>query len=237
MLVSFLIWVMKVSMKCWVGCVGQGIWWPSHTGGDFKPQPMLTSKRKSNHSLHQKPGNTEYLFLNTFFCRRQKSWLGCSNGRFLQALPHGAIGKCTWWIPLASVTNWEDKSILLEWFRFPKVLQSIPAELIRVQLTGSHYCQSHQLAWISQGGKSKKNALKMNKSIFHDLCKLIFPKEGPILSIVTSLWCSCMAWLACGSPSKREEAFQELSVSISETKSILDTDEIRAHTASGYRHI
>lgn len=158
MLVSFLIWVMKVSMKCWVGCVGQGVWRPAHTGGDFKPWPVWTSKRKSNHSLHWKPGNMYFPphFWIIFFWRRQKSWLGCSNGRFLQAMPHGAIRKCTWWIPLASVTNWEDESILLEWFRFPKVLQSIPAELIRVQLTGSHYCQSHQLAWILQGEKSKK---------------------------------------------------------------------------------
>lgn len=77
----------------------------------------------------------------------------------------------------------------------------------------------------------------MNKSIFHDLCKLIFPKGGPTPNIITSLWCSCMAWLVCGFPSKREEVFQELSVSINEIKSVLDIDEIRAHTASGYRHI
>lgn len=46
-----------------------------------------------------------------------------------------------------------------------------------------------------------------------------------------------MAWLASGSSSKREEVFQELSVSINEIKSVLDIDEIRAHTASGYRHM
>lgn len=45
-----------------------------------------------------------------------------------------------------------------------------------------------------------------------------------------------MAWLASGSSSKRE-VFQELSVSMNEIKSVLDIDEIRAHTASGYRHM
>lgn len=66
------------------------------------------------------------------------------------------------------------------------------------------------------------------------LCKMVFPKVGPIPNIVTSLWVSGMAWLATGSSSKRE-VFQELSVSIIEIKSVLDIDEIRAHTASGYR--
>lgn len=46
-----------------------------------------------------------------------------------------------------------------------------------------------------------------------------------------------MAWLAGGSSSKSKVVFQELSVSINEIKSILDIDEIRAHAASGYRHM
>jgi len=36
---------------------------------------------------------------------------------------------------------------------------------------------------------------------------------------------------------KGGEVFQELSVRINEIKSVLDKDEIRAHTASGYRHM